>query len=64
MDLRFYYEAIRGIEAGIVEAEVVVVSCETSDGGRGGVKSTVPRKLAARMIVEGLAVLESEVERG
>jgi hypothetical protein len=64
MDLRSYYEAIRRVEAGIVEAEVVVVSCETPDGGRCGLKSTVPRKLAARLIVEGLAVLESEVERG
>jgi hypothetical protein len=63
MDLRSYYEAIRRIEAQIAEAEVVVVSRETPDGGRGGVKSTVPRKLAARLIVEGLAVLESEAGR-
>jgi hypothetical protein len=57
MNLRAYYEAIRKIEAGIADAEVVVVSCETADGGRDGVRSTVPRSLAARLIADGKVVL-------
>jgi hypothetical protein len=67
MNLRAYFEAIRKIEAGIVDAEVVVVSCETADGGREGVLATVPRSLAAQMIVDGKAVLAdsgAEVEQG
>ncbi len=62
MDLRSYYLAIRQIAAGIERADVVVVSRETADGGRAGIKSTVPRELAAKLIVEGRAVLDDAVE--
>jgi hypothetical protein len=62
MDLRSYYSAIRQIAAGIERADVVVVSRETADGGRAGMKSTVPRQLAAKLIVEGRALLEDAAE--
>ncbi|HLX44667.1 MAG TPA: hypothetical protein VKR43_14575 [Bryobacteraceae bacterium] len=60
MDLRAYYQKIRRIEAGISEAAVVVVSRETSDGGRAGVFTDVPRSVAARMIADEKADLASE----
>jgi len=59
MDLRGYYTRIREIEADIADPFVVVVSCATSEGGRRGVRSDVPRGVAARMIAEGRAELAS-----
>ncbi len=57
MNLRAYYQRIRSIEAGIEEEAVVIVSRDTSDGGRAGVRTDVPRAVAARMIVEESADL-------
>ncbi len=59
MDLRTYYQTIRKIEAEITEEEAVIISRETSDGGRAGVKTEVSRELAARLIAEGTADLAS-----
>ena len=59
MDLRIYYQTIRRIEAEIPEDSVVVVSLETSDGGRPGVRTEVPRAVAARLIVDQKAELAS-----
>ena len=39
-----------------------MVSVETSDGGKGGTKTEVPRRLAAKLVVEGLARLASKDE--
>ncbi len=47
MDLRVYYQKIRKFEAEIPEPFVVLVSRETPDGGKAGVKTDVPRSLAA-----------------
>lgn len=63
MNLAAYYEEIRKLEASLEREEVVVVSRETADGGREGVRSTVPRRLAAKLIVDGKAVL-ARVEEG
>lgn len=52
MDLRAYYQKIRQVEAEMIDPSVVIVSRETADGGRGGVKTEVPRAVAARLIVE------------
>jgi hypothetical protein len=60
MDLRAYYQKIRKIEAGIAGAYAVVVSRDTPDGGRRGVKSDVPRSLAARLIADGKADLAED----
>ncbi|HEY7338466.1 MAG TPA: hypothetical protein VH639_26505 [Bryobacteraceae bacterium] len=65
MDLKVYYRKIREIEAGIAEPFVVVVSKATEEGGKAGVKSEVPRRIAAKMIAEetaGLATPEEAAE--
>ena len=62
MDLRVYYQKIRQIEAGLGETHVVVVSQETPDGGRAGVRAEVPRRTAAQMVVEGKARLAAPEE--
>ena len=60
MDLRAYYQKIRQIEAEIREDSVVMVSLETPDGGRAGIRTEVPRAVAARMIADQKADLASE----
>ncbi len=62
MDLRVFYQTIQKIAAEITEESAVIISRETSDGGRAGVKTEVPRALAARMMVEGSADLASPDE--
>jgi hypothetical protein len=62
MDLRVYYQKIRKLEAEIPEPFVVLVSRETPDGGKAGVKTDVPRSLAARLIVEDRAEMASPEE--
>jgi hypothetical protein len=62
MELKVYYQKIRQVETSIAEPDVVVVSNETSDGGRAGVRTEVPRRLAAKMVVEGKARLATEEE--
>ncbi len=65
MDLRVFYQKLRKIEQEIADPHVVVVSNETSDGGRAGQKSEVSRSIAARLILEGrarLAVPEETAE--
>ena len=62
MNLRGYYEKIREIERNIIESSVVVVSHETPDGGRAGRKTEVPRRLAAKMVVDGAAHLADTEE--
>lgn len=55
MDLKVYYQKIREVEQSFGDAYPVVVSQETPDGGTAGVKTEVPARVAARMIVEGHA---------
>jgi hypothetical protein len=62
MDLRIYYQKLRQIEAGLAEGDAVMVSLETPDGGKAGVKTEVPRPTAATLIVENRARLASEEE--
>ncbi len=62
MDLKAYYQKIRQIEATLTEPHVVVVSLETPDGGRAGVRTEVARGVAARMVVEGRARLATPEE--
>lgn len=62
MDLKAYYQKIREVEQSIPDAYAVVVSQHTPDGGIAGVKTEVPARLAARMIVEGQARAASEQE--
>lgn len=62
MDLRAYYQRIREIEAGIPDAEVVVITRATGDGGRRGQRTEVRRAVAARMVVDGKVDLASPEE--
>src|SRR6266851_8090225 len=62
MNLRTYFQKIREVEQTLREAFIVVVSQETSDGGRRGLLTEVPKHLAARMIADGRACLASEEE--
>lgn len=64
MDLKAYYEKLRRIEAEMTDRDVVVVSLETPDGGKPGVKIEVPREIAAKLIVESRARLANEEETG
>ena len=57
MDLRTYYQKIRDTEATIPAQYVVVISKATDDGGKSGVPVEVTRPVAAKMVVEGSAVL-------
>jgi hypothetical protein len=63
MDLRHYYEKIREVEARIPEQYTVVVSLGTADGGKEGTRSEVSRRLAARMVVEGMGRLATAAEK-
>jgi antirestriction protein ArdC len=62
MDLQVYYQKIREMETKIADEFPLMVSEETADGGKGGTKTEVPRRLAAKLLVEGLARLASKEE--
>lgn len=62
MDLRAYYRKLRSIEAELHEDSVVIISRETPDGGRAGVKNDVPRALGARLMVDEKADLATPEE--
>ena len=62
MDLRDFFRTIREIEAQIEEPHAIIVSLTTTDGGKAGVHTEVPRKLGARMVAEGKARLATQDE--
>ena len=62
MNLRNYYQKIRDVEARLGEEFPVVVSRETADGGRGGTRTEVTRRLAAKLVVDGMAQLATPEE--
>ena len=62
MDLRAHYQKIRELERSFEAGHAVIVSLETPDGGKAGVKTEVPAPVAAKMIVEGRARAASEQE--
>jgi hypothetical protein len=62
MDLFSYYEKIRSVEVAIDAVFAVVTSRATPDGGRAGVKTELPRAVAARLIADGKAELASPEE--
>lgn len=62
MDLQIYYKKIRETEESLSSPSVVVVSHETPDGGREGVRTEVSRRIAAKLIVEGSARLATAEE--
>jgi hypothetical protein len=62
MDMKVYYEKLRRIEAEMANCDVVVVSLETPDGGKAGVKGEVAKEVAAKLIVENRARVATEEE--
>jgi hypothetical protein len=62
MDLKIYYQKIRECETKILEDFPVVVSKETGDGGKAGTLTEVPKALAAKLIVDGIAALATDEE--
>jgi len=62
MDVRIYFQKVRQIEATILTPHTVVMSLETPDGGRPGVKTEVTRTTAARLVAENKARLTTEEE--
>jgi DNA gyrase/topoisomerase IV subunit A len=62
MNLQQYYQKIRECELAISGEDAWLVSEETGDGGRAGVVNEVPRKVAAKMIVDGIARLATAEE--
>lgn len=63
MDVKQYFRKLRETEASITDAYPLVMSLETGDGGKAGIITEVHRHVAAKMIVEGRAVLANEEER-
>jgi hypothetical protein len=63
MDLRAYYTKIREVEAQLEGDHQVVVSLATSEGGKPGVRTEVPRAIAAKLIAEGRARVASDEEK-
>ena len=57
MDSKIYYQKVREQEAKIPSDFAVVISRDTADGGKAGTKTEVPRRVAAKLVVEGLADL-------
>ncbi len=62
MNVKVYYQKVKQMEATLVEPHVVVVSEETPDGGRAGVRTEVARRVAAEMVVQGRARLATAEE--
>jgi hypothetical protein len=60
--LKAHYQKIRELEQSFEGAFPVIVSVETADGGKAGVKTEVPALVAAKMIADGRARLASEDE--
>jgi len=63
MDVRQYFRKLREAEANIPDVHPLVMSLETEDGGKAGLITEVHRHIAAKMIVEGRAVLANEEEK-
>jgi len=60
MNLRSYYQKLHEVEDSLAAPFVVLVSHETSDGGKEGLLTEVPKRLAAQMIAEGRAHVATE----
>jgi len=51
MDLKLYYQKVRDTASKIADPFPVVVSKETTDGGKDGIFTEVTRPIAAKMLV-------------
>ena len=62
MNIQNYYQAIRSQEATILSEFTWVTSLDTRNGGVGGRVSEVPRALAAKLVVDGMARISTREE--
>jgi hypothetical protein len=62
MDMRSYYKKVRDAEGELTGEHFVMVSLETSEGGKPGVRTEVPREIAARLIAEARSRVATEDE--
>jgi len=62
MDLQIYYKKIRDLATTLTEEFPIIVSRDTTDGGKGGVTSEVAPRLAAKLVVDGTARLATSEE--
>ena len=62
MDLRSYYKKVRDAEATLKGRDCVLVSLETTEGGKAGIRTEAPRNVAARLIAEQRARVATEPE--
>jgi len=62
MDMRSYYKKVREADAELTGEHFVMVSLETSEGGKAGVRTEVPREIAAKLIAEMRARVATEDE--
>lgn len=63
MDLKQYFKKIKDTEASLTEQYPLIVSLETTDGGKPGMVVEVSRHEAAKAIVENRAVLASDGQK-
>lgn len=63
MDIKQYYRKLREVESALREPYELVVSVETPDGGKAGIMTEVGKPIAAKMIVEGCAVLANSQQK-
>ena len=62
MDLRAYYQKVKDVIKSIPDEHVILISHETPDGGKAGVRSEASRERAARLVVDGKARLATAEE--
>jgi hypothetical protein len=63
MDVKQYFRKLREIENSFLDLYPVLVSLETSDGGKAGLFFEASRAVAAKMTVEGRAITASEEQK-
>ncbi len=52
MDLRAYYKKVREADETLSGEDIVLVSLDTPEGGKAGVLTEVPRRIAAKLLAE------------
>jgi hypothetical protein len=62
MDLRSYYKKVNEADATLTGQDIVMVSLDTSEGGKAGVRTEVPRAIAAKLIAELRSRVATEEE--
>ncbi len=63
MDVKQYFRRLREVEESFVDKYPVVISLETPDGGKAGLIAETSSHVAAKMIVEGRAVLANAEQK-